>query len=59
MCNTHTCTQSRTPWKTGKYVSNCYRVIILRLGEVGVYIEYYFSYFLQQRFLCNFENNKY
>lgn len=55
----HTCPQSRTAWKTGEYVSNCYRVIIMRLGEVRVYIEYYFSFFLQQRFLCNYENNKY
>lgn len=55
----HTCPQSRTARKTGEYVSNCYRVIIMRLGEVRVYIEYYFSFFLQQRFLCNYENNKY
>ena len=36
-----------------------YMVITVRLGDAGVYFKYYFSFFLQQGFLCNFENNKY
>lgn len=49
----------QNPIKKTRNMHNCYEVIILRLEEGLVSIEYCFSFFLQQRLLCNFENNKY
>ena len=59
MCNECTHVHGAELRNTGMYVSDRYTVITVRPGDGGVYFKHYFSFFLQQGFLCNFENNKY